>query len=161
MHTDAGRMLANRLRVLGRLYASLDLPAAVGAARLLAYRNAFLIAACDHYRAGERAAGAAAMRHALDQQPGLVADPTVLRRLHRWLLPVGSQSEAMVQSRWRPLTAIVRQMLIDALGDRPRGLRWRAELAYWRTAVRLARKAWAGPRRSDGDAIPAVEPDRA
>jgi hypothetical protein len=145
MHENAARMLENRLHVLDRFFADPALPPSVAALRPQAYQNAYLAAACDHYRAGTRAPGASAFRAAVAARPAIVTDPRGLRLICRWLLPLGSQSEASVAARAGELAATLRLMLADlfaagAPGAEVARLRWQVRVAWWRTLARLRRK---------------------
>jgi glycosyltransferase involved in cell wall biosynthesis len=149
MHRNAARMLENRLRVLDGFFAAGGLPGPVVAARDAAYARAYLVAACDHYRAGDERAGAAAFRTAVARDRSLLADARRLRQICRSLLPVGSQSlAATVRDRAR-LLALLKRML-DQLFAAPdldpmtASLRGRVRRAYVRTLLDLAWKgAWA------------------
>ncbi len=154
MHQNAARMLENRLRVLAKFFADPALPPAVVARHALAYQNAYLMAACDFYRAGNRANGSESFHRAVAAAPAFLVDPANLRRFCRLVLPQGHQREATLIAHGGPLGRILRTALAD-LFARPdlepavRRLRPRARLAYWRTVVRLARKRIMAPRADD------------
>jgi hypothetical protein len=160
MHQNPGRMLDNRLRVLDRLFGDPHLPPAVAARRACAYQNAYLIAAGDFLRAGDRAASARTFRAAVCARPGIVTEPESLRRFCRLLLPEGHQREAALIANWRPLARVLRATLADLfatpdLETDVRRLRGRATMAYWRTVLRLARKrAGSALRGRDAGALP-------
>jgi glycosyltransferase involved in cell wall biosynthesis len=146
MHQHPLRMAENCRRVLDRFFADPALPSPIARLAPQAYQNAYLIAACDHYRAGDSAAGAHWLRAAVSARPQLLVEPHALRRLWRLLLPVGHQSDAVVTADWRRLGVTVRTMLADLfaqpdLEPQVARLRRRATLAYWWTAARYARKA--------------------
>lgn len=145
MHQNAARMLDNRLRVLGKIFADPDLPVEVIRRRTLAYHNAYLIAACDFFRSGDWAAGNRCFRTAVTTHPAFITEPGSLRRFCRLVLPQGHQREAAVVAHWRPLARILRAALRDLhaqpdLDPAVRRFRRRGTIAYWRTVLRLARK---------------------
>jgi len=156
MHRNAGRMAANRRRVLDAFFRRADLPPAVRALETHAVARAELVAACEHYRTGERAAGARALRAAARAEPPILTDPRLLRLVWRWLLPLGSQADAEVVAAWRPLARMVRRMLDDLfaapdLEPELAALRPRARRAFWQLTLRLVRKrattgGWLRPR---------------
>jgi glycosyltransferase involved in cell wall biosynthesis len=145
MHQDVARMHADCLRVLDKVFADTTLPPAIGALRPLAYRRAHLVAACDHYRVGNRAEGAHWLREAARLDPGFLGDPETLRLLCRWLLPLGHQRGAVMVAELPQLATTLRGMLADLfrtpdLDRRIRRLRWRTRLASARALLPLARK---------------------
>ena len=143
MHRNAARMLDNRLRVLDKLFADPTLSVHVRVLRPEAYQNAYVVAACDHWRAGDHAAAVSCFRKASAARPAMLAEPKTFRRVCRWLLPMGQQNEAAVVQCWPELAAGLRAMLAglfaDGGGDLHR-LRRPAALAYWRTITRFRRK---------------------
>lgn len=162
MHGNASRMCENRLRVLDKTFADPELPADLARARSLAYHIAYLVAACDHYRAGDRAAGNRWFRAAVDLRPALVTDPESLRTFCRWLLPLGYQRTIVMVAEWRQLWRILRGALGD-LFDAPdvsadiARLRWQARLASWRAVAPLVRKRIASVARAG---VPVAPPHR-
>jgi hypothetical protein len=145
MHQNPGRMAANTIRVLDKFFADPTLPPDIGERRPLAYQQAYATAAADHYRVGDRVAAREWFRRAATVRPAFVADTRSLRRFCRALLPPESQSGGAVAATWRPTAATLRAALRDLfaapdLDPAVRRLRWRAELAYWRTIARLVRK---------------------
>jgi glycosyltransferase involved in cell wall biosynthesis len=145
LHQNPERMAQSCLRVLDKVFADPALPQDIRRLRPRAYQNVALTAACDHYRAGDRAAGGRWLRAAVRARPGLLSEPRGLRRLCRLLLPVEQQSEAAVLADWRRLTAALDTMLRDLfaapdLEPEIARLRRRARLAYWRTVARCWRK---------------------
>ncbi len=161
MHGNAGRMCENRLRVLDKVFADPELPADLARSRSLAYHVAYLVAACDHFRAGDQAAGNRWFRAAVDLRPALVTDPESLRRFCRWLLPLGYQRTTVMVAEWRHLWRILRGALGD-LFDAPdlradiARLRWPARLASWRAVAPLVRKRVTAFTRGGGE--PAATP---
>jgi hypothetical protein len=145
MHQNPGRMAANTLRVLDKFFADPTLPPELVAQRAIAYQQAYATAAADHYRSGDRQAARDWFRRAASIRPAFVVEERSLRRFCRALLPPESQSGGAVAASWRPLARTLRAALRDlftapdldpAIGR----LRWRAEIAYWRTVGRLIRK---------------------
>ena len=152
MHGNPSRMLANRLRVLEKVFADPRLPAALRGLRARAFRNAWVVAACDHYRGGRPDESGAALLQALRLVPDSLADPAVLRQMCRLLLPIGYQRDRVMAARWRPLGHALRRMVGDAFaqpGLEPSLARgaWRARLAAWRVSIRLARRSLTARRR--------------
>ncbi|HLK12034.1 MAG TPA: glycosyltransferase [Candidatus Binatia bacterium] len=152
MHQHPGRMAENCRRALDNVFATPGLPAAVADRRPLAYQNLHLRAAADHYRAGDRVAGAREFRAAVAARPMLLTEPDTLAGFCRLLLPMGYQTGALMAARWRSLGRTLRAAMAAALADPGLApLRWRAELAYWRTIRpllhRRAKAALAGGRR--------------
>jgi hypothetical protein len=149
MHEDPARMAEGCRRVLDKVFAQPELPAAVMAQRPLAYQNLHLRAAAAYYRAGDEAAGAREFRAAVGARPALLTEPETLERFCRLLLPLGYQTGTLMTARWRQLARTLRAALTAAVADPAHAaLRWRAELAYWRV-VRplLARRAKAALAR--------------
>jgi hypothetical protein len=145
MHQDVGRMHADCLRVLDKVFADPTLAAAVTALRPLAYRRAHLVAACDHYRVGKRTEGARCLREAARLDPRFLADPQALQLLCRWLLPLGHQRGSVMVTELPRLAATLRGMLADlfrapGLERDVARLRWRATLATARALLPLVRK---------------------
>ncbi len=158
MHRNPGRMLENRLRVLAKVFADPDLPAAIVARRALAYQSAYLAGACDFFRIGDRVAGGRCFHEAVAARPAFITEPASLRRFCRLVLPQGHQREAAVVANRRPLARILHAALADLfahpdLDPGVRRLRRRAAFAYWRTVVRLARKRVTTRQRPD-DLVP-------
>jgi glycosyltransferase involved in cell wall biosynthesis len=146
MHQHSDAMAEDCRRVLDKLFADPGLPSEILALKPLAYQNVYLTAACDHYRAGDRAAGRRWFRAAVRMRPDLLTEPRGLRRVCRLLLPVGWQSDAAVVASWRRLAPVLRAMLADlfASGDLEADLARRrlgARVAYWRTVARFARRS--------------------
>ncbi|HLK12036.1 MAG TPA: glycosyltransferase [Candidatus Binatia bacterium] len=146
MHQHPERMAQSCLRVLDKLFADPGLPGGLSRLRPLAYQNVALVAACDHYRAGDRGAATRWLRTAVRAHPAFLTGPRAMRRLCRLLLPVGGQSDAAVLADWRRLTAMLDAMLGDLfasphLEPEIARLRRRARLAYWRIVARCRRKA--------------------
>ena len=142
MHADAARMLRNRIRVLEKTFAALARRPDLLALRSRAFQQAYLEAACDHYRAGETERGAGAMREAVRHRPDLLTEPRALRQLCRLLLPLGWRNEQQVVSSWPTLGPIFHRMMAEAAGtDDPHvvtaALR---RLNRWRVAGRYRRK---------------------
>jgi glycosyltransferase involved in cell wall biosynthesis len=149
MHQSPERMAQSCLRVLDKFFADPELPEQIRRLRPLAYQNVALVAACDHYRAGDRAAGCQWLRTAVRLRPAVLGEPRWLRRVCRLLLPVECQAEAAVLADWRRLTATLETMLSDLfavpdLEPEIAGLRRRARLAYWRVVARCRRKTLWG-----------------
>lgn len=145
MHQNPARMAANAHRVLERFFADETLPASLRALEPQAWEHAYLTAASDHYRAGDAGSGARWFREAARVRPSLVTEPRTLARFCRWLLPPEVQSERATVAERQRLLRQLRTALRDLFGAPDAApevvrLRWRAELAYWRTAARLARK---------------------
>jgi GT2 family glycosyltransferase len=114
MHANAERMLRNRLRVLDKAFAATAGRADIQRLRPRARQQAYLEAACDHYRAEEFAAGSTALGAAVQERPELLVEPRALRQLCRLLLPLGFRNEAQVIARWGTLGPVFRRMLADA-----------------------------------------------
>jgi hypothetical protein len=149
MHEDAARMAASCRRVLDKVFAQPELPAAVRAQRALAYQNLHLRAAAAYYRAGDDAAGAQEFRAAVAARPALLTESDALERFCRLLLPLGYQTGTLMTARWRQLARTLRAALTAALADPDHAaLRWRSEVAYWRVMrPLLARRAKAALAR--------------
>jgi glycosyltransferase involved in cell wall biosynthesis len=152
MHGNPGRMLENRLRVLEKVFADPRLPAALRPLDARAFRNAWVVAACDHYRIGRPDESAAALLEAMRLVPDTLADAAMLRQVCRLLLPIGYQRDGVMAARWRPLGSALRRMVGDAFAQPDidpalaRGA-WRARLAAWRVSVQLARRSLTTTRR--------------
>ena len=148
MHQNPARMAENAIRVLDKLFAAPDLPVRLVAYRPAAYQSACLVAAADHYRAGDHEAGARWFQRAALARPPFLTEPRSLRRFCRLLLPPECQSRQAEIDEWPRLAATLRtalRRLFHAPGLEPgiARLRWQAALAYWRTVVPLAlRHAW-------------------
>jgi glycosyltransferase involved in cell wall biosynthesis len=145
MHENPERMCDNRLRVLDKVFADPTLPADLAGTRPLAYHSAYLVAACEHFRAGHRTEGNRCFRAAVELHPGLLTAPDSLRRFCRWLLPLGYQRTPVMVADWRRLWRILRGALTDLfaardLDDNIARLRWQARLASWRALAPLVRK---------------------
>lgn len=156
MHDHPQRMLDNRLRVLGKFFADPDLTEAIAARRALAYQSAYLTAACDFFRAGERHRGATAFRAGVLERPEFLTEASNLRRLCRWILPPGYQREDMLVAQWPALAPILETALDDLfagmdLEQSIRAVRARARLAHWRTVARFSRKRAVAWLRGSGD----------
>lgn len=165
MHDNPQRMLDNRLRVLEKFFADESahaLPSPITARRAAAYQSAYLTAACDFFRAGDRRAGAEAFHAGILAAPGFLTEPANLRRLCRWILPPGYQRDDAIVAHWTLLVPILRTALEDLLtradlDDAIRAVRARARLAYWRTVARFSRKraaAWLRGTPDDAVALP-------
>ena len=144
MHQNPRRMLDNSLRVLERVFAEPGLPADVQALEGEAYQNVYLAAACDWYRAGDDAAGAAAFRAAAAARPAFLGDRRALKTVGRRLLPGGHQNDARVVANWSRVSRLLRRMLrqLFATADLEPAIarrRTAAWLAYARLAARYAR----------------------
>ena len=179
MHQNPARMAENSVRVLDRVFGDPMLPPAVARLRPLAYQRVYLTAACDHYRAGDPAEAARWLREAAAARPAFLTEPRSLRQFCRSLLPLERRSEAAMAEDWWSLIQTLRLALASLFAARDLELeigrlRWRAELAYWRTAIRFARKnlwrrvkkaasstvsAWRGSR-SSSSARPAFSQSR-
>jgi hypothetical protein len=145
MHQNVARMAEQCLRVLDKLFADPDLPAAIVAMKPLAYQRRYLTAACDHYRIGERAAGARWLREAAVIDPAFLTDVEALRQLCRKLLPLGRQRGSEMVAELPALAALLRTALNDLfaapdLEPHVARLRWRSRLATWSALLPLARK---------------------
>jgi len=144
MHQNPQRMLDNKLRVLARVFAEPGLPAEVRARRDEAYQHAYLVAACEWYRAGDDASGARALRAAAVARPAVLGDLRALKTIGRLLLPEGRQNDAQVLADWPRVSRLLRRMLrqLFATADlepavaRRRTAAW---VAYGRLATRYAR----------------------
>lgn len=145
MHENPERMCDNRLRVLHKVFADPTLPAELADTRSLAYHSAYLVAACEHFRAGNRTDGNRCFRAAVELHPKLLTDPDSLRRFCRWLLPLGYQRTPVMVADWRRLSRVLRGALTDLfaasdLNSNIARLRWQARLASWRALAPLVRK---------------------
>jgi glycosyltransferase involved in cell wall biosynthesis len=155
MHQNAGRMVANCLRVLDKCFADPTLPDDIQRLKPLAYQRAYLVAACDHYRGGDRAGGARWFHAAAAVRPAFLTEPQSLGLFCRWMLPLGSQTRAVVASDLPRLAGELRAALGELFatpGLEPElaRLRWRARVAYLLAMVPLLRKrARAALRRRE------------
>jgi hypothetical protein len=160
MHDNPKRMLDNRLRVLDKFFADATLPHQAAERRHGAYQNAYLMAACDYFRSGDRPTGGHWFHAAIAAHPGYLTEPANLRRFCRWVLPAGYQREDAVVAHWHLLAPILAAALDDLfarpdLDDSIRHVRARARLAYWRTVARFVRKRIAARLRvGRRDAVP-------
>lgn len=151
MHQDVDGMTDDCVRVLEKAFADPALPAEIHRLQPLAYQRTYLAAACDHYRRGDHVAGRRCFRQAARIDQAFLGDPRNLYLLCRWLLPLELRSERAATAEWWRLTTSVRSALTDLFGapdlePEIARMRWRAEIAYWRTCARLARKrltTWA------------------
>jgi glycosyltransferase involved in cell wall biosynthesis len=145
MHDHPQRMLDNRLRVLDKFFADATLPRQTLERRPAAFQSAYLAAACDYFRSGDRPSGAHWFHAAVAAHPEYLTEPSNLRRFCRWMLPPGYQREEAIVAHW-PLLAPILAAALDDLFARPnleasiRRVRARARLAYWRTVARFSRK---------------------
>jgi hypothetical protein len=117
----------------------------VATTKPLAYRRVYLTAACDHYRIGDRVAGARWLRAAAAAHPGFLTDPDAWRLFCRGLLPLGSQRGTVLVAELPRLATTLRLALADLfatpeLDGAIARLRWRARLAAARALLPLARK---------------------
>jgi glycosyltransferase involved in cell wall biosynthesis len=155
MHQNAGRMVANCLRVLDKCFADPTLPDDIQGLKPLAYQRAYLVAACDHYRGGDRAGGARWFHAAAAVRPAFLTEPQSLGLFCRWMLPLGSQTRAVVASDLPRLAGELRAALGELfatpdLEPELARLRWRARVAYLLAMVPLVRKrARAALRRRE------------
>ena len=145
MHKDVGRMQADCLRVLDKLFADPTLPPDVVALRPEAHQSVYLKTACEHYRLGQREAGAAALRCGVGLRPAVLTEPRSLRRLYPLLLPEGHRTSAAVLRNRGNLSALLAEMLRDLyaapdLDERIVGLRWRARIAQARARAHFLRR---------------------
>lgn len=152
MHGNPGRMLDNRLRVLAKVFADPRLPVPLRALRARSERNAYVVAACDYYRADRRREGADALLRAVRLVPDTLTDVAMLRQMCRLLLPIGQQRDAMMALHWQRLGRTLRTMTADVLArsdlDASVAARaWQARLAAWRVSLRLARRSLTARRR--------------
>jgi glycosyltransferase involved in cell wall biosynthesis len=141
-HRAAGQMAENAVRVLDKLFADPTLPAEVVATKPLAYHNAYLTAAANHYSLGDRAEGARWFAAAARLRPEFVVDPTALSAFCRRLLPVGWQRSATMALEWRRLATTLRHAIDDLFATPDlvpalRGRRRRAQLAALRALAPL------------------------
>jgi glycosyltransferase involved in cell wall biosynthesis len=145
MHQNAGRMIANCLRVLDKVFADPTLPASVVALKPLAYHRAYLTAACDHYRSGDLVGGARWFQAAALARPAFLTEPRSLALFCRWLLPTGFQAGPVVIAELPRLSATLRDALHQLfatpdLAEPVARLRWRARLTYALALWPLVRK---------------------
>lgn len=152
MHENPERMGENRLRVLDKAFADPPLPSGLVTSRPRAYHNAHLVAACEHLRAGNRAAGNAHFRTAVELRPAFVTEPECLRRFCRLLLPLGYQRTPVMVAEWRRLARLLGEALGNLfaapdLGADIARLRWQARVASWRALAPLIRKRVTGRTR--------------
>jgi hypothetical protein len=151
MHQDPDRMSSNTLRVLDKFFADPALPARVVGMRALAYQHAYLVAAADRYRAGDRTAAERWFGRAIEVRPAALTEPRTLLRFCRLLLPPESQSRAAMRAEWRGLVRTLRAATAsvfaapDVAPDVAR-LRGAARIAYWRAVGRLALRRSSGAR---------------
>jgi hypothetical protein len=143
MHQDPAPMTASSLRVLDKAFGDPALPAEIAALRPLAYQRAYLVAAGDYYRVGDRAAGSRWFRAAVRERPELVTEFESLAEFCRSLLPLGYQRGTIMAAEWRRLARTLRTALTDlfadsALDEEVSRLRWPAERAFWRAVLPLA-----------------------
>jgi len=158
MHANPERMLHNRLRVLAKTFEGLRRDRAdLLPLRPMAFQQAYLEAACDHYRAGSRAAGAAALQAAVRERPAFLTEPRALRQVCRLLLPLGHRNEDVVIGRWPSIAPLFRQMMADAVPPdenvRPT-TRMARRLARWQVAARYRRKHVGALQGRDAFAAP-------
>jgi glycosyltransferase involved in cell wall biosynthesis len=116
MHANPARMLANRLRVLDKVFPRLDSPALV-ALRPAAYRNAHLEAAADWARAAAIDDAIAETRAAARESAGFLTSPRGLRAFTRLLLPLGHRNESAVVAAWPTLGPLLRALARGAAAD--------------------------------------------
>jgi len=163
MHTNPDRMARNARRVLSKAFADPTLPTALRKLAPAAHEHAYLCAAAEHYRAADAAGGAYWFREAARVRPSFLTEPRALGRFCRLLLPPESQTGRTVATDARRLLRVLRAALGDFFGDPDLApelarIRWRARLAYWRTAARFARKgvraSVVGSRRRRSDSNP-------
>jgi hypothetical protein len=145
MHQDVGRMTEDCLRVLAKVFADPALPPAVAPTKPIAYQRVYLTAASDHYRSGDRAAGARWLREAAAAHPAFLTDSEAWQRFCRGLVPLGSQRGTVLVAELPRIAATLRQALADlfatpGLDVAIARLRWRAHLAAARALLPLARK---------------------
>jgi len=166
MHANATRMAENWLRVLDKVFADPDLPAAVRELRPLAYHRAYLIAAADHYRSGDAAAAARWFEMAVRERPAFLTDVDALRLFCRWLLPLGYQRTAIMATEWRRLATTLRSAMAgvfaaENLEAEIARRRWPATVAAWRAVLPLLAtraKTMLGRRPPSRIALPAHHP---
>jgi len=137
MHANPERMLANRLRVLAKTFDALAERPELLALRPAAYQEAYLEAACDHYRAGAVDAGARAMALAVRERPALLVERASLRRLCRQLLPLGHRNKRRVIARWPELAPRFHRLAADGAAAAPASpsVALARQVARWRIAA--------------------------
>jgi glycosyltransferase involved in cell wall biosynthesis len=145
MHQNPVRMADNWLRVLDRTFDDPSLPPHIVELKPRAYYTAYMIAACDHYREGDRQRGGAWFRKAIAERPEALTDPESLRMFCRLLLPRGYQRTAVMAAHWRRLAETLTTALGDLFtaADLPADIadrRWRARIASWRALAPLVGK---------------------
>jgi glycosyltransferase involved in cell wall biosynthesis len=145
MHQDVTRMHRDCVRVLEKVFSDPTLPAAVADLRPRAYQRTHLVAACDHYRVGDRAAGTHWLHEAARLDASFLTDPASLRDLFRALLPLGYQRGVVVIDELPRLVRTLRLALADLfaapdLEPQITRLRWRSRLALVHAVAPLARK---------------------
>ena len=159
MHQDTAGMHADCLRVLAKVFDDPDLAPHLRRLEPLAYHRRHLVAACEHYRHGDRAAGARSFRAAAELRPEFLVDPNALRDVCRWLLPLGQQGGAPLVAELprvaRALQGALRDLFMAPdLTPAVARLRWRARLTAWRAlapfvrrrARAALRRGWSGRR---------------
>jgi hypothetical protein len=151
MHHHAAGMGENRRAILDRVFSWPDLPAEVRALRPLAYQNALLEAAADHFQAGDLDAGAAWFRAAAEARPELTCELWTLESFARFLLPLGYQTGTLMAAEWHWIAKSLARALSAALASPSLGgRRWSAWRTYGRLVLRLiarAARARLDPRR--------------
>jgi hypothetical protein len=149
MHQNPGRMAESCHRVLDKLFADPTLPPVIASLRPLAYQQAALVAACDHYRSGDRAGGAAWFRRAAAARPSFLTEPAAIRLFCRRLLPMGYQRGTVVLAELPRLVRILFRALADlfaspGLDAEIARLRWRAWCVACVAVAPLLRKRAKG-----------------
>ena len=145
MHQDTAGMHADCLRVLAKVFGDPNLPPHLRRLEPLAYHSRHLVAACEHYRHGERPAGARWFRAAAELRPEFLVDANALRDVCRWLLPLGQQGGPPLLGELPRVVRILRDAFADlfAAPDLPPAiarLRWRARLAACRAIAPFVRR---------------------
>lgn len=145
MHTNPGRMLSNRLRVLEKALATLSDRPEMTPVWPIARRNAYLEAACDWARSGDHVRASHAMAAAVRETSAFLTTPRGLREICRLLLPLGYRNESAIRSRWLEIEPPLRALVTSVTGACPPMVRLRVRVARARLALRYRRKRWRRP----------------